>query len=216
MALSTYSDLKTSVANYLNRNDLTAVIPDFIRLTEDKLNRELKVRANLARAETTTTSGTEFYDLPSDIIELRNVTYESSNNSYALSYLSPESINREYGTYSNGAPKAYTNLGTDIKIAPIPDGAYTINISYYKKLTNLSDSVSSNNILANFPDLYLFGACLEGAVYLNDSDQMQRFGNLFTATMNSVIRVEESARYSGTVMRMSVQGDPGSLVRRGA
>ena len=89
MALSTYSDLKTSVANYLNRNDLTDVIPDFIRLTEDKLNRELKVRANLARAETTTTNGTEFYDLPSDMIELRNVTYESSSNSYALAYLSP-------------------------------------------------------------------------------------------------------------------------------
>jgi len=216
MALSTYSDLKTSVANYLNRNDLTDVIPDFIRLTEDKLNRELKVRANLARAETTTTNGTEFYDLPSDMIELRNVTYETSSNSYALAYLSPESINREYGTYTSGAPKAYTSLGTDIKIAPTPDGSYTINISYYKKLINLSDSVSSNNILANFPDLYLFGSCLEGAVYLNDNEQVQRFAALFTNTLDSVRRIEESARYSGTVMRMSVQGDPGSLVRRGA
>lgn len=216
MALSTYSDLKTSVANYLNRNDLTDVIPDFIRLTEDKLNRELKVRANLARAETTTTNGTEFYDLPSDMIELRNVTYETSSNSYALAYLSPESINREYGAYTSGAPKAYTSLGTDIKIAPTPDGSYTINISYYKKLINLSDSVSSNNILANFPDLYLFGSCLEGAVYLNDNEQVQRFAALFTNTLDSVRRIEESARYSGTVMRMSVQGDPGSLVRRGA
>ena len=60
MAFTTYSDLKTSVANYLNREDLTAVIPDFITLTHNRLNRDLRVRVNLIRAETTTTSGTDF------------------------------------------------------------------------------------------------------------------------------------------------------------
>ena len=90
MGLSTYSEIKTSVANYLNRDDLTSVIPDFISLTENRLDRELRVRINLVRAETTTTASTAFYNLPSDLIELRNITYEtSSNNSNALSYLSP-------------------------------------------------------------------------------------------------------------------------------
>ena len=60
MSLSTYSELKTSVANYLVRDDLTSVIPDFITLTENRLNRELRIRANVARAQTTTTSGTAF------------------------------------------------------------------------------------------------------------------------------------------------------------
>jgi hypothetical protein len=32
MSLSTYADLKTSVANYLARTDLTDQIPDFISL----------------------------------------------------------------------------------------------------------------------------------------------------------------------------------------
>ena len=60
MALGTYSELKTSIANYLNRDDLTAVIPDFITLTENRLDRELRVRANMIRASTTTTAGTSF------------------------------------------------------------------------------------------------------------------------------------------------------------
>ena len=31
MAISTYSDLKTAIANFLARDDLTSVIPDFIQ-----------------------------------------------------------------------------------------------------------------------------------------------------------------------------------------
>ena len=80
MSLSTYSELKTSVANYLNRDDLTSLIPTFIQLTETRLNRELRVRANMVRAETTTTADTAFYNLPSDLIELRNITYETSDS----------------------------------------------------------------------------------------------------------------------------------------
>jgi hypothetical protein len=87
VSLATFSDLKTSVANYLNRDDLTTVIPDFITLTENRLNRDLRVRTNLIRAETTTTANTAFYNLPNDLIELRNITYDTTTSSYALEYL---------------------------------------------------------------------------------------------------------------------------------
>ena len=64
MSLSTYSEIKTSIANYLNRDDLTSVIPDFISLTENRLDRELRVRVNMTRAETTTTANrTKKYNL---------------------------------------------------------------------------------------------------------------------------------------------------------
>ena len=64
MSLSTFTELKSSIASYLNRDDLTSIIPDFITLTERRLNRELRIRANMTRAETTTTSGIAFYDIP--------------------------------------------------------------------------------------------------------------------------------------------------------
>jgi len=216
MALSNYDQLKTSIANYLNRSDLDAVIPDFITLTERRLDRDIRARANMVRANTTTVSGTAFYNLPTDMLELRNVVYDSTNNSYALSYMSPESLSREYGTYTNGVPRAYSIIGEDIKIAPTPDGSYTLAINYYEALTPLSSSVATNNILDNFPELYLFGACAEGAVYLNDNEQLQRFSALYLEAVNSVRAAEDAARYSGTVMTMSVQGDPGGMVRRGA
>ena len=38
MALTNYTELQAEVANFLNRDDLTAAIPTFIRLAEAKMN----------------------------------------------------------------------------------------------------------------------------------------------------------------------------------
>tara|TARA_R100001463_G_scaffold59_1_gene259 strand:+ start:3891 stop:4508 length:618 start_codon:yes stop_codon:yes gene_type:complete len=202
MALSTYSELQTSIANYLNRSDLTDNIPDFITLTEGKLNRDLLIRASVVRAETTTTSGTAFYNLPSDIIELKNITRDTTNASFALSYLSLESASREYGGVSSGFPRAYSSVGDTIKLLPTPDAAYTIGINYYQKLVALSDSNTSNIILENYPDLYLFGSCFEGALFLNDTEQSQRFGGIYAKVLQDVMLLEDRAEYSGTVLTM--------------
>ena len=42
MALSTYDELKDSVADFLNRSDLTSVIPDFIKMAETDMNRKVR------------------------------------------------------------------------------------------------------------------------------------------------------------------------------
>ena len=216
MALSTFSDLKTAVANYLNRDDLTNVIPDFITLTENRINRELRARANVSRVNTTTTSGTDIYDVPADLIELRSVSKVGTNSTTALSYMTPESGTREYGGVASGTPRSYSSVGKVIKLFPTPDSTYTIELIYYNKLNNLSDSVTSNNILEEFPSLYLYGACLEGAIFLNDSGEIERFDSIFTRTLAEIQASEEKSRYGGNVMTMTVQGDPGSLVRRAA
>ena len=44
MALDTYANLKTSIANFLARDDLTSEIDDFIDLTEADFNRRLRIR----------------------------------------------------------------------------------------------------------------------------------------------------------------------------
>jgi hypothetical protein len=107
-------------------------------------------------------------------------------------------------------------MGKNIKLYPTPDAVYEVGINYFRKLVTLSDTNTTNDILTEFPDLYLFGSCKEGAVFLNDTEQLGRFDSLYNAALASVTEAEEKARYGGTVMTMTVQGDPGSLVRRGA
>jgi hypothetical protein len=67
MAISTYTELKTAIANFLARDDLTSVIPDFIQLAEATMSRELETRSQEKRATATLTSGDEYIALPTDL-----------------------------------------------------------------------------------------------------------------------------------------------------
>jgi len=42
--ITTYAELQTSIATWLVRDDLTAIIPDFITLAESKFKRDIRVR----------------------------------------------------------------------------------------------------------------------------------------------------------------------------
>ena len=43
MAISNYSELKTAIASWLDRTDLTDIIPDFIALAETRHKRDFKI-----------------------------------------------------------------------------------------------------------------------------------------------------------------------------
>ena len=69
MALNTYTALKTSIADFLNRDDLTSVIPDFIALAEAQINRDVRHWKMEARSSGQQSSGDEYMQFPADWIE---------------------------------------------------------------------------------------------------------------------------------------------------
>ena len=68
MALTNYTELKASIADFLNRDDLTAVIPDFITLAESGMNRE--VRHWRMETRKTAVLDTQYTALPTDFLSL--------------------------------------------------------------------------------------------------------------------------------------------------
>jgi len=72
MSFATYSDLKTSIANYLARSDLTSQISDFVTFAENRLRRELRIRQMLKSVTTATVSGDPTIELPSDFLQVRD------------------------------------------------------------------------------------------------------------------------------------------------
>ena len=62
MALTTFAELKSSIADFLDRDDLTNVITDFITLAEADMNR--KVRHWRQEARTSQTINEQYEDLP--------------------------------------------------------------------------------------------------------------------------------------------------------
>ena len=71
MALTNYTELKASLANWLNRSDLTTEIADdFIKLAEADFNSKLRVRAMIAQVSITVNA--ETVALPTDFLQIRD------------------------------------------------------------------------------------------------------------------------------------------------
>ncbi len=203
MALTTYSELKTSVANYLGRSDLTSQIPDFITLAEIRLNRSVRIRQMLKTATATTTSGDPTVGLPSDFLQMRDL-YIAGTPRTPISYLSPSAFTRDARADEAGLPNYYTLRAAEIVLAPYPDSAKTLTMLYYGKPTAMSDSVSSNEFLANCPDALLYGALLEAEPYLMNDARLQVWSSLYNNAVSSLNTSDDEAEYSGVPLTMSV------------
>ena len=103
MAISTYAELKTSIANFLARDDLTNEIDDFIDLAESQdISRELETRSQDTRTTLTTTADNAYVSLPSDMRTIRNVKgYEQSKN-YIKVFYHPYKLKKNIRTTGTG------------------------------------------------------------------------------------------------------------------
>jgi len=202
MAFTSYSDLKTTIANYLARSDLTSVIPDFIRLAEERLRRDLRIRQMLVVATADTTAGDSTVGLPSDFLEMRDIHLNTVPIT-SLSYEAPNAFYANNRSSEAGLPKTYTVLASEIQFSPIPDTAYTAQMLYYAKPPLLSDSNSSNVFLANCPDALLYAALSEAEPYLMNDARLQVWGALYDRSVASISTADQSSEYSGQPMAMS-------------
>lgn len=201
MSISTYSELKTAVANFLARTDLTTQIPDFIQLAEARMSRELETRSQEKRATATLTANDEFVALPTDLREVREVKLNTSPNT-VLEYRSPTALDSQF-TGGTGKPQAYSIIGNEIKFRPIPDSGYTAEIVYIGSLTALSDSNTTNTILSRHPDAYLSGALAEAYVYLMDDARAQLYDGKFGRAIEEIKKDEQRAHYGTGTLHMT-------------
>ena len=66
MALSNYGELKTAIADFLNRDDLDSVIPTFIQLAEAQFNRDIRHWQMESRVNGQQSQGDQYMQLPAD------------------------------------------------------------------------------------------------------------------------------------------------------
>lgn len=203
MAYTSYSDLQTSVANYLGRSDLTAVIPDFIRFAETRLARELRTRKMLKSATASMTAGDARVALPTDFLEVRDL-YTQGNPRMPVTYMSPSGFTRDARADESGLPVFYTVLSAEFQFAPIPDTDYVLEILYYAQPTVLSDTNSSNVFLANYPDALLYGALLEAEPYLINDARSQTWATLYDRAIKNIQDSDQNSEYSGIPLQMRI------------
>lgn len=202
MAFTSYSDLKTTIASYLARSDLTAMIPTFIQLAELRLRREIRTRQMLVVATASTTGGDSTVGLPTDFLEMRDI-HVNTNPITTLSYAAPNAFYNSYRATESGKPTEYTVLATELQLSPVPDSTYTLQMLYYAQPYFMSDSNPSNVFLVNFPDALLYAALGEAEPYLMNDARLQTWASLYDRAISSITISDQSSEYSGQPMSMS-------------
>lgn len=191
MSISTYSDLKSSIASWLNRDDLTAVIPDFISLAEADMNSRLRLRAMLTR--TTATLDEAYETLPTDYLQMYRVVVNDDQIQFA-----PTDLLARYALdYAGEAPMFYAITGSQLQLVPTPTATATasIEMTYYARPTALSDTNTSNAILAASPGIYLYGSLVQAAPYLGDDARVQTWGQLYAQACDVLQAADDAAEF---------------------
>lgn len=187
MALTTYTELKAAVASWLNRDDLTTQIPDFITLCEARLKRTLRTR-HTSILQATLSAGDTSLALPSGLTEILSIsTSDAVNNSRVLTTLSyPQLMEKRRFHTTAGVPVWCAVVGETVEFAPAPDDDYTVNIEVEGPLVALSDSAPSNWILDDYPDVYLYGALAESAPFLREDERVPLWNGRFQAAIDEL------------------------------
>lgn len=202
MAIATYSDLQTAVGTWLNRSDLAAIIPDLITLAEARINSDLyNVRSSEAKTTLTTVAGTSTVTLPTDFVEMKRAQILGAYNT-VLKYLSPDEIAADYAWNQTSLPVVFTVYGQTMELAPIPDGVYTIELTYFQKLPALSNTNTTNWLLASWPNVYLYAALCEAQPYLMNDERLPVFQAKYKEAIDGVNALDW---YSGTTLRVKAR-----------
>ena len=170
----TYTELKTAVKNWLHREDLDSIIPDFITQGEGLLNRRLRLTSMLNRESLTAPTSDRYIDLPSgflEAVELKNVDTEPA---YNIKYCTPREIINHYPSDLTTTQRPYWfTIKDKIELNCKSDDNYSLELLYYKKLDIATDS--SNWLSTNYPDVYIYAALINANIYIGNSDKILLF-----------------------------------------
>jgi hypothetical protein len=196
MTLATYSELVSEMGDWLNRADLSAKIPTFIRLFETRMNRRLR-SPDMEQAFTQdTVAGTDTYALSSRVRQITSA-YLTTDPVTNLTGMTPAVLRSSYPDSIQGQPQAYAVSGESLVLAPVPDGDYPLVYSGFATLSGLTAGNPTNWLLDDHPDAYLFGSLCMAEAYLQDDQRLNVWKAAWDEALGEIIREGNAKRLPG-------------------
>ena len=198
----TYSELQSLVASYLHRTDLSTEIQGFIELAEARIYRQLRSPEMVDFADVTFVAGNGRQPLPEGYVGMRQVRFDGGTRPYALSSVGLHALPRFTGGNATD-PIVYATEGLELSIAPAGDT--TISLTYYRALPPLTDSNTNNAMLDAYPQLFLYGALLEGGVFIQDQMLGTAYATLFDSELARITVSNEWSRHGEAPQMSAIQ-----------
>lgn len=208
---STYQGLCNTVADVLNRADLTSAIPNFVSLATNRIERDMsRAKHPLGIQRAIATVQNNYVPLPIDYLSVYQLMDQDTQVS--LSYVSPDQSQEVlaqgwpgqpytyaagYQTSNPAGPIYYTIVGNQLRIFPPPgvSAPVYLDLWYYARLGSLSSTNATNWALTRYPDLYLYGTLLHSAPYLKADERIPVWEGAYQTILHDIeIEADRSVR----------------------
>jgi len=199
VSITNYGELKTLITSTAHRKDQDANVGNFIELAEANIARNLranemetvdKISESDRRAVgSPPTEG--IYNLPDRWLETRDMYSTSSNKDYRLDKTSTSYIHE---ITAASRAKVYATYGKLIQFRGIPDEDQEFTHIYYQRPVPFVNDSDTNNILLNYPDLYLYGGLYHLYLWTQDLELAQNYNQIFVSSVETINEQADRAR----------------------
>ena len=203
MALDSYVNLKAAIKRLDGSNDLTDVLDDAIAMCEAEIysNADEPLRIRAMEVRSTAALSDRFIALPDNYLSMRGVRLVLPDGNKDVRYATPESLEVKAGS---GRPSYFT-VTSQIEFDRVPDSAYTIEVAHFAKPAALSSANSSNAVLANYPNIYLFGCMWAVNLFNAEEDKATLYYRGFINSIKGANSESKKGRY-GPAPTMKFEG----------
>src|SRR5574340_1716125 len=127
----------------------------------------------------------------------------SQSNPDGLDLLTSQQVGQFRARYNvAGEPLYYAIIGTPLRLLPIPDQQYSFEMEYFSQLPALGTSNETNWLLADHPDIYLYGSLLQAEPYLKHDERIPVWRGLYDSAMEALNTTDHRALFSGATLKM--------------
>ncbi|MGL4565296.1 MAG: phage adaptor protein, partial [Halioglobus sp.] len=195
--------LKTAIANWLDRSDLTPKIPEFIQLAENKIFRTLRCPGNEQWVTYPADPlNAQTFQVPNDFLEAKVLMFgttilERITDQRYLFLLARSD--------AQGTPRYFTRMKDQFYLYPQADTEADMNLIYWESQGPMVADTDQTRVLAFAPDLYLYGALTQAQAYLIGDERLGVWAGQYNEAMAEVMSTDNEVDGS-TVTISSIYG----------
>lgn len=194
MDLTTYGGLQAAIAQWIDHDGLTRIIPSFIALAEAQIARDVR-NSNMVTSASLTISD-RFTDLPTD--HLATIRLDC-NGKRLVARSTDDMIQMRDNDSAGGVPCYFTQVGRQIEVFPSPDASYTATLQYHARIPALDGENDTNWLLTEAPDAYLYGALIHAAPYLAEDTRTSTWAELYSAAVKNLNKSDRMGQWPSAI-----------------
>lgn len=216
--VTNYGTLKTAIADWLARSDLTDYLDQFIQFAENEIYSDPDLRLRQMEKPLWDVINSEGkMDVPADYLELKHAYLDNSPR-IQLERCEPEFIYEMYGSrfhgrtpfsdtqlsdsafaYGNGVPKYIAREGDEFIFAPFPVDGYKVDGIYYAKFAALANDSDTNWLLTNHSDFLLYGALMQAEPFIKNDARIALWDRMYQRAKARIRGSDKRERFSGGI-----------------